>query len=542
MKKKLATLMMAALIAGLALVTSAEAAERYLNMHSNAEPETLDPNLATGVVENLYILALFEGLTAYDPKDLSAKPGVAEKWEVSADGKTYTYYLRKTAKWSDGTPVTAQDFVYSYERILNPKTGGKYASMLYPIKNAEAYNTGKITNPKLLGVRAKDPTTLVLELGFPAPYMDYLTSHYTFFPVPKQAIEKHSVSWTRPENIVGNGPFVLKDWTPNKYATVTKSPTYWNKDMVRLDGIRFWPVEDQETALKLYEDGQLDLAWYLPSAKKQTLKNHKDYIKAPWFTSDYYWVNLKDPTLKDVRVRRALAMAVDRQVLTDQFLHGVDVPLNTLTANGIPGYTKPSNAPKFDPEAARKLLAEAGIKDPSTVTIEIVYNTHDHHKTVASVVQQMWKQNLGINVQLHNEEWKSYLKDLKQKNYTNLIRGGWVGDYLDPMTFLDMFVTNGPMNHGYWSNPKYDELIGKAQQEPNAQKRAQYMQQAEAILLEELPIIPLYQQNKDYLIKSYVKGYLPNILDIHSWQWVSLDGSGPRTPGWNLVKKQFSQN
>jgi oligopeptide transport system substrate-binding protein len=498
-------------------------AERLLNMHTNAEPETLDPNLATGNVEQHYINALFEGLTNYHPKDLHAVPGVAEKWTVSPDGKTYTFTLRKNAKWSDGAPVTADDFAYSYERILNPKTGGKYANMLYPIKNAEAYNTGKITDPKLLGVKVKDPYTLVLELAYPAPYLLYLTSLETYFPVPRQAIEKHGAAWTRPENIVGNGPFVLKDWTPHKYATTLKSPTYWGKDTVRLDGIRFWPVEDLETALKMYDEGQLDLAWYLPSAKIPALQKRPDYVKTPWFTSEYYWVNIKDPVLKDPRVRRALAMAIDRKTLTEKFMHGVNVPLGSMAPNGIPGYTPPANAPKFDPEGARKLLAEAGITDPSTVTVEILYNTHDERKTVAQVIQQMWKQNLGINTQLHNEEWKSYLKDMKQKNYASLCRAGWVGDYLDPMSFLDMPMTNGPMNQGHWGNAKYDELINKARMEPNAQKRMQYMNQAETILMEEMPLIPIYQQNKNFLMKPYVKGYLPNILDYHNWQTVYLE-------------------
>jgi ABC-type oligopeptide transport system substrate-binding subunit len=532
------------------LATPLAQAERYLNLHTNAEPETLDSNLATGNVESSYIMSLFEGLTNYNPKDLSPRPGVAEKWTASPDGKIYTFSLRKDAKWSDGTPVTAQDFVYSYERLLNPKTGGKFATMLYPLKNGEAYNMGKVTDPKLLGVKAKDPATLILEFEYPVPYVAYLTSHMTYMPVPRQAIEKHGGNWTRPENIVSNGPFILKDWTPHKYATVVRNPHYWNKAAVKLDGIRFWPVEDLETALKMYNEGQLDLAWYLPSSKVPVLKTRPDFVKAPWFTTEYYWVNVKNPILKDPRVRRALAMAIDRKVLTERFLHGMSDPLSSFTPKGIPGYTAPSNTPQFNPEAARKLLKEAGITDPATVTVEILYNTHEQRKTVAQVVQQMWKQNLGITVQLHNEEWKSWIRDMQQKTYPGVCRAGWVGDYLDPMTFLDMLPTTSPANYSNWSNPKYDELIAKARMEPNAQKRMQLLSQAEAILMDEMPIIPLFQQSKDYLIKPYVKGHHSNLLDTHPWDVVSLEGAptaataaaGGGIDHWSEMRSLFHKN
>lgn len=514
----------------------AHADSRFLNMHTAAEPESIDPNTATGNIEDMYISALFEGLTTYDPKNLSPQPGVAEKWVMSSDGKMLTFTLRKDAKWSDGTPVTAQDFVYSYERLLNPKTGSKFASMLYPLKNAEPYNLGKITDPKLLGVKAKDPQTLILEFAAPTPYAPYLTSHYTYFPVPRQSIDKHGGSWTRVENFVSNGPFTMKEWTPHKNMTVVKNPNYWNQATVKLDGIRFWPIDDLETALKMYDDGQLDVAFYLPPSKTPILRTRPDYRKSPWLTSEYYWVNTTNPQLKDPRVRRALAMAIDRDVLTEKFLHGLDLPLTTFTAKGLPGYTSPTNGPKFNPEAARKLLVDAGIKDPSTLQLEILYNTNDMRKTVAQVIQQMWKQNLGITVQLHNEEWKSYIKDMQNKNFGTLCRAGWVGDYPDPMTFLDMATTTSTANFSRWGNAKYDELINKARLEPNAQKRMQYLTQAETILLDEMPLIPIYQQNRDYLVKPYVKGYHANLIDHRVWQSVSLDDTSTGKSMWETMK------
>lgn len=524
------------------VMSPAMAGERYLNTDASAEPETLDPNLATGNVESRHLVALFEGLTNYNPKTLAAMPGVAESWTVSPDGKAYTFIIRKNAKWSDGTPLTADDFVYSYERLLNPKTGGKYASLMYVLKNAQAYNTGKITDPKLLGVTAKDPQTLVLELEYPAPYLTYLTSFHTFYPVPRQAIEKNGNAWTRPENFVGNGPFVMKEWTPHKSILAVKNPTYWDVANVKLDGIRFWPIEDQETAVKLFEDGQLDIAWYLPTVKIPALRTRPEYHREPWFATEYYWVNIHDPVLKDPRVRRALALAIDRKTLSEKFLYGLTVPLGTVTAIGTPNYTPPANALTFNPAEAKKLLAEAGIKDPSAVTVEIMYNTKDENKTVAQVVQQMWKQNLGITVTLRNQEWKSYVKDMTQKNYSGLCRSGWIGDFPDAITFLDMFASNNQMNNGYWKSPKLDELVAAANQESNVQKRAQIMQQIEQILLTELPTIPIFQKNKDYMIKSYVKGYDSNLIDIHPWKFVSLDGGAatPQSP-WMLMKSRFGK-
>lgn len=527
-------------VAALCGATTAAAEGRFINLHTHKEPETLDPTMAQGIIEVAYVNALFEGLTTYDPKDLSPRPGVAESWTVSPDGKVYTFILRKEAQWSDGSPITAGDFAYSYERTLNPKTAAPYASQLYPIKNAKAYNDGKVTDPKLLGITVKDPQTLVLTLENPTPYLLYLTSHMALFPVPRATIEKNGVNWTKPENFVGNGPFVLKEWIPHKYAIATKSTTYWGNATVRLPGVKFWPIEDEETALKMYDDGQLDIAWYLPTLKSPALRTRPDYRKAPWLASDYYWVNVNSPRLNNVKVRRALALAIDRKTLAEQFLYGVHTPAGTLTAEGLPGYTPPGNAATFDVKEAKKLLAEAGVKDPSSLQIEIIYNTQALHKTIAQVVQQMWKQNLGITASLRNEEWKSYLKDLKQKAYADAIRGGWIGDYVDPMTFLDMLVGSSPLNYSNWRNAQYDDLIAKATVEANPQRRMQILQSAEKILLDEMPLIPLVHQNKDYLIKSVVKGYYPNLQDVHSWQGVYLEGAGgERRPAWTKIQGQF---
>ncbi len=513
------------------------AADRYLNIHCGSEPETIDPGLADGNVEHRVIVSLFDGLTTYNPKTMIAVPALAEHWTVSPDGKVYTFTLRKNATWSNGTPITAQDFVYAWQRVLNPKTAAKFAHHLFILKNAEGYNTGKITDPTQLGVKAKDPATLVVTLEHPAPYFLYLTSHYPYFPVPRDVVKKFGVNWTRPENIVVSGPFMLKEWVPQKGITMAKNPRYWDAAAVKAPGITFVPVEDSDTALKMFDGGQLDTVWNVPTLKTPELRKRADYRSGPLLASYYIWINTALPQFKDPRVRRALALAIDRNLLTDKFLHGIHTPISTYVPPNIPGYTPPKGL-DYNPAEAKKLLAEAGV-DPASMQVEILYNTQDMHKTVAEVVQQMWKQNLGINATLHNEEWKSYLKDLHQVNFV-LARGAWGGDYPDATTFLDNLTSSSPQNNSNWKSPKYDALIDQAHHEPDVAKRAKLLQDAEAVILTEVPLIPLFQQNKDYIIAPALKGYYPNSLDVHPWKFVYLEGATPRSP-WQQIRSHFGK-
>lgn len=497
-------------------------AGRVLNFSNLAEPEYLDPGLASGNVEFNLVLALFEGLIELDPKDLHPIPAVAERWTISPDGKVYTFTLRKNALWTDGHPVTAHDFLYSWERALNPKTASKYAFALYHIKNGEAYNKGKVSDPKQLGLKVIDDFTFEVILENPTPFFLNLMGYATFRPVPKWVAEKFGNNWTLPENIVTNGPFKLATWIPQKEIGVLKNPNYWDQANVKLAGIRFYPVDDKETALKMYASGQLDIDWELPATKKQALMAHPDFIGAPFLATYFYKINVTKDVLKNPKMRQALAMAIDRKTLCDEYLKKTEMASSSLVPEGIKGYT-PAPGFDFNPEEAKRLLAEAGFSNPSLIPpITIHYNTDDLHKMVAQVVQQMWKKYLGIQVNLLNEEWKSYLKTQNTLNY-EVSRAGWIGDYADPNTFLDMFTTNSTINQTGWSQAKYDALIAQASKTMDPKERFKTLREAEALILKEAPVIPIYTYKKMMLVKPYVKGFYPNIQDLHPFKFVYLE-------------------
>ncbi|MBI2346626.1 MAG: peptide ABC transporter substrate-binding protein [Deltaproteobacteria bacterium] len=505
-------------------VTKSVAGERYVNFHMSAEPEYIDPGLATGIREHQIVMALFEGLVEHDPKDGSPIPAVAERWEVTPDGRTYTFFLRNNAKWSDGHPVTANDFVYSWERVLNPKTASQYAFALFPILNAEEYNTGKLTDPDKLGFKATSDLTVQVTLKNPTPYFLHLSSLHSYRPVPRWAVEQHGTNWTRPEHIVTNGPFRLASWVPHKELLAIKNPTYWDAANVKSPGIRFIPIDDRETALKMYESGQLDLAWEVPTTKIQMLMGRPDLVKGPQLATYFLWVNTTKPPLNDSRVRRALALAIDRKVLSENYLQGQVLPWSSMVPTGLPGYM-PAPGPDFNPTEAKRLLAEAGFADPSAFPpITFSYNTDERNKIAAEVVQQMWQSHLGITVNLLSAEWKSYIKELQQKNY-QIGRMMWVGDYPDPNTFLEILTSASPTNSSGWANPKFDGLLQAAAAEVESHKRLESLRQAEALLLDELPVIPLWTSQKEMLVKPNVRGFYHNLQDVHPAKWIFIEES-----------------
>lgn len=510
--------------AGEASAGEGDFANRLLKFQNLNEPEYLDPGLASGNIETNILLSLFESLVTYNPKDGDPLPGVAERWTISADQTVYTFALRGNARWTDGKPVTAQDFVYAWERVLNPATGAKYAFALYYIKNAHPYNTGKLKDPSLLGFKALDDHTLQVKLENPAPFFLNLICYTAFYPVPRWAVEKYGPKWTRPENIVSNGAFLLKAWTPYKEIVVVKNPTYWDAEKVKLAGVVFNPVEDKETALKMYEAGEIDVAWELPAMKIPALMGRDDFVKAPYIATHFYRLNVTKPPLNDKRVRQALALAIDRKILSDRYLQKTMIPHAGLVPVGLKNYT-PVVGLELDVPRAKRLLAEAGYKDPAAFPVlTIHYNTDDRHKLVAQVLQQMWKKNLGIDVKLLNEEWKTYLKTQSLLHY-EISRSGWIGDYPDPMTFLDMFTSDSTINHTGWKNEKFDSLLQSASRETSTAKRLDILRQAEGVILEEAPVIPLFTYSKMYLKRPYVRGFYPNLQDIHPQKWISLDNN-----------------
>lgn len=496
-----------------------------LHFGNGTEPQDLDPHIVTGVPEHHIIATLIEGLTKKDTKDLSPIPAAAASWEISDDKKTYVFTLRKDAKWSNGASVTAHDFVYSWKRILSPALGAQYAYMLYYIKNAEAFNNGKITDFSQVGVKALDDLTLEVTLNNPTHFFLGLLSHFSTYPVHKATIEKFGkidepgTQWTRPGNFVGNGAFTLEKWELNRVITVAKNPSYWNHAKVKLNKIHFHPIEDMNSEERMFRSGQLHMTGQIPIEKiaKYRKENPETTHIHPYVGTYFYRINITQKPFDDPRVRRALAMSIDRQQITEKITKGGETPTYFFTPPDINGYTSRTKVP-YDVEAAKKLLAEAGYPNGEGFPkFEILFNTSESHKKIAIAIQQMWKRNLNIDVQLLNQEWKVYLDSQQSLDY-DVCRAAWIADYLDPINFLDMFVSNGGNNNTGWSNQQYDALIAQSMQVTDSAERYEILQQAEKILLEEIPLIPIYTYTTKRLVSTDVKNYHHNMLDRLSFE------------------------
>jgi len=442
--------------------------DKILLIGNGADPSDLDPQITTGLNEFNIESALFEGLVIPHPADLSPLPGVAESWEVSDDGLTYTFHLRHNARWSNGYEITAADFVFSAKRILAPALGGSYAYMLYPIRNAKAFNKGELKDFERVGVKALGSHTLEYTLNAPTPYFLTLMYHNAWFPVHHSTILKHGkfdergTRWTRPDNFVCNGPFHLQSWKISEKVTVRKNPYYWDAANVKLNGIDFYPINNVNTEERGFRAGQLHLTGSVPPAKIQRFKdNHYPFLKnAPWLGSYYYLLNTKQPPLNDKRVRQALSLAVDRQMLVDNIRRSGELPAFHFTPPDTAGYTSRASVHENIAEA-RQLLAEAGFPEGKGFPqLELLYNTSEGHRKMAEAIQQMWNKNLNIQVELVNQSWKVYLDRRTNGNYA-IARASWIGDYNDPNTFLDLMVSDSGNNHTGWANVRYDVFLAK---------------------------------------------------------------------------------
>ncbi|MGD9157070.1 MAG: peptide ABC transporter substrate-binding protein [Desulfobacteraceae bacterium] len=495
--------------------------------NNKSEPETIDPSLYTGHPDATIIIQLFEGLISFHPQTLKPIPGVAERWEVSEDGKEYTFHLRKNAKWSDGKPVTAEDFRYSFVRLLDPKTAARYAYQGYYIKNGEKFNKGIITDKSLLGIDVIDDYTLKLTLESPTPYFPSLLYHTSLYPVRKDIVEKYGSDWIRPENIVGNGPFILKEWTLQKQMVMLPNPQYWDIKNVKPKKLIFYPIESVVTAYKMYQADQIMFTNPLPLPVIDKLIEDKEpelQIK-PFFTSYFYKINTTLPALKNKKIRKALSLVIDRNNIVNKILKAGQIEAWTLVPPGIEGYEPPvPEFTKMDIPRAKELLAEGlaeeGLKE--FPEIGLLYNTMEAHKKLALAVSDMWREHLDLNILPYNQEWKVYLKSEHNMHF-QIIRHGWVGDYLDPNTFLDMFLTGGGNNNTGFANPEYDNLIKSASREQNPEKRFQILKEAEALLIDEQPIIPLYFYVFDYIKKPYLKGVYGNPMEHHNFKYAYID-------------------
>jgi len=652
----------ALLVVGFTLSSSTER-RAELRFTNGTEPKTLDPQLATGEPEHRILSSIFEGLARLDARSLEPVPGMAESWEISPDGKTYTFHLRPNARWSDGHPVTAQDFCYSWRRLQEPSLGSEYAYIMHMVRYAQAYNThagqvealrgpiraavaellqkypaavpaatvlafsqkqnldatlkgtesvllrnfllrarGDLPHAELAalpaeleleatrraalydaakahfgidgGAYAKDPHTLVVELVAPTPYFLELTSFYPLFPVPRWAIEQSAGrNWFLPKRIVSNGPFVLRDWRVGNHIRLERNPSYWAPSAVKLRDIDILPIENMTTALNLYLTGELD--WLpqqnFPQELGPDLRERPDFFTGPAFVSYYYKINCTRKPFDDVRVRKALNLAIDREQITRDVMRMGQQPATHFVPPGVRGYKSPETGIVFDVAQARKLLAEAGFPDGRGFPkFGILYNTLESHKKLAEVLADQLHRNLQLDVAAYNQEWQSYQQSTRSLDY-DLSRAGWVGDYEDPNTFLDLWLTNGGNNQTGWGSPVYDrliaaasdveqfvkdpafvlehahdraaleQLIDAASSNADAALRLQGMSdlrmallaEAERILIhDEFPIVPIYVYVTSDMVKPTFKGFYTELTGSDGTKRPNLRGIHPLRDVW----------
>lgn len=579
-----------------------------LTFSNESEIKTVDPALVTGQPEGRIIRALFEGLVNLDPRTLEPIPGVAERWEISEDGLVYTFHLRDEARWSDGTPVTADDFHWSMRRFLHPETASQYSYQLWYVVGGRRYSTlevavgdrveieleekppgalpfaaGRLLHGRLVaidpaegsrpttyhveidgrirrfrkpggppdprddpaaaavepyrwllldfdevGIRRLDAHTLRIELDYPTPYFLQLVAFYPLFPVQPRCVETFGYPrWTKPEHIVSNGPYRLHSRRIRDRIRLVRSETYWNRQAIPLEVIDALAIESNTTALNLYLTGQIDWTPQVPATVVPELlaQERDDFRPAPYLGTYYYRLNTRRPGLDDPRVRRALNLALDKREIVEKVTRAGQIPARSLVPSAIRDYM-PYDAPQceaYDPIAAQRLLAEAGYPGGRGLpTMEILYNTHETHKSIAELIQSQWKRTLGIDVRLQNQEWAVYLSRQRNGEYW-IARAAWIGDYVDPNTFLDMFVTDGANNQTGWGSPQYDAYLEAARREPDSARRLAELAAAEAILMEELPIIPIYFYVTTSMVRPYVRGYYRNITDTHPFLGIDID-------------------
>lgn len=499
---------------------NAASGEQVLKLNNTEEPGSLHPQKAQGTHDSWIIEHVFEGLTK-KAVDGTVVPGMAKKWEVSTDGLNYTFHLRDNIKWSNGDPVTAQDFEFAWKFGLNPNTASDYSYQLYYLKNGEKYNT---TDPKSVsaeelkkledevGVKATDDKTLQVTLVKPAPYFIELVSFYTYLPVNKKVQEANPEWYNEASTFVSNGAFKLTEWKHKESITIVKNDNYYDKAKTKLKEIRFAMIADENTSWQMFQNDELDEVYPLPQdvTAKLSAENNPEFIAGADLSTYFYRFNTTRKPFSNVKVRKALAMAIDRKSIVDNVAQGEQKPAFGMVPPGIPDIKGEYQANtgdlfKENVEEAKKLLAE-GLKEEGMdkLSFTLTYNTNEGHKKVAEAVQEMWRKNLGIDVKLENVEFQVKI-DREHKLDYDMTRAGWVGDYIDPMTFLDMWTTESTQNDTGWKNPDYDKFIHEAQGSADNKVRMKAMHEAEKILIDNMPIMPIYYYTYPYAMKQHVK-------------------------------------
>ena len=508
------------------MLTTSALAGGILKRNNGAEPATLDPHFASGTWENNIIGDMFLGLTSEDSKGKLIK-GLAESWKISSDGLTYTFKIRD-AVWSDGTEITANDFEYSMKRILDPKTAAKYAFILHVIKGAKKFNKGEGSKDDV-AVKALDKDTLQITLENVTPYFLELLTHYTAFAVPMHTVKKHGKDWAKPANMVVSGPFKLTKWVPNSIITVSKNNKFYDAKNVSLDGVEFYPIEKATAGLQRWKAGEIHTTM-VPSGMYKKLKGElgSQLRVSPRLGVYYYTVQTNHPVLKNADVRQALNMTINRKFITEKISASGEIPAYSWVALGTNNYPNAYElAWKNDSYASRvakakEILAKYGYSKSKPLDIEITYNTYDAHKKIAVAIGGMWKE-IGVKTTFSNQETKTHYEDLNNNNFKAVGRAGWIGDYNDPMTFLDLLLSDSKYNYGRYNNPKFDALLKKASgMASDLNARAKILRDAEKLAMDEAASFPIYYYMNKMIVSNKITGWDDNLMGVNRSRWVSF--------------------
>jgi len=513
----------AACLAWAALMVSGAVAgaPSVLRIGNGPEVESLDPQRASSVSALNVARDLYEGLTRI-ADDGRVVPAAARGWQLSADGRRYTFDLREDLRWSNGEPLTAEDFVAGLRRVVDPRTGAPYAQLLSPIANAPAIVAGRAA-PEMLAVWALSPTRLQILLSEPTPYFLSLLAHPAASPIHRQSLAQYGREFARPGRLVSNGAFKLEQWVVQSQLTLARNPHYWDDASTKLDSVVYVPFDDVAAELKRYRAGEIDVTSEIPLVQAPQLRaRYGEQLRiATYLGSYFYGINMTRPPLGDSPVlRRALAMVIDRELIVDRVMNGLAQPAYGWVPPGVAGYQAQSVEWATWPmakrlEEARRLYAEAGYSAERPLRVELRYNTHDDHKRIATVVAAMWKQALGVKTTLINEENKVFLAKRRLRRETQIFRAAWMGDYNDASTYLDVLASGNGRNDMGWQDARYDALLAQAAREGDPHRRARLLQDAERLALEAMPVMPIYWYVSKHLVSPRVRGWHDNLLDVH---------------------------
>lgn len=503
--------------------TSVKAAHNEtLRVNITTEPPTLDWSKSSDTTSAEVQMNIMDGLVEYDfsDKELGVKPALALKWEPSNNARTWKFTLRQGVKWTDGVEFTAQHVVDSWKRLLDPATASQYAYSLFGIKNAEAFSQGKLKDFAQVGVKATSPYELTVELNQPMSYFPYLLTHHAAYPMRVDVVQKHGDKWTEPGNIVTLGAFKLAAWQHDNQILLERNENYYG-EKAKIKYVMMYMILEQATALNLFDSGKLDAVVKLPATELRNLKTRKEFKELGLLQIYYYGLNTKMPPMNNVKVRQALAHAIDKKLIV-QMLGGGEVPLSSWIPPGMFGY-EAERGLTFDPVKAKELLKQAGYSDPSKFPkITIGFNTNENHQRIAENVQAQLKNNLGIGIELKNEEWKVYLNSLITGTYP-MFRFGWLADYPDPHNFFSLITSSSDNNKTFWKNPEFDKLVEQGAGESDKTKRREIYARAQSVLVEQdVPVIPILASVQHALISTRVENFPSNAMDQRQYKGVTL--------------------